>query len=261
MEIKKRGEKLISKVTQLNSKSLKEGSLISFDTKFLDHDVDIKSYALFDMEGRVVQPKIRLNEYIRSVFSIIARGWAIKTSQEKGNILTKKLKDGSIGVAGRIYGKSGKNESNKVIGVIAIIFNSVDLEQTTSETFSKKVTEDKSDNSRKDKSWYDFKTGDIVTLQGYVNASPKLRVSDNDRFSSWSFPLSVQRREKGGSHHEYVLVTYHLLKLGKKVGEWPGYNKGDRIEITGKFRRSNSKKRTGLVGSLKVNDISPKEIK
>ncbi len=70
----------------------------------------------------------------------MARDWAIKTSQETGNTLTKKFRNGSVGVAGKISVQNKRKVSKKVIGVIAIIFKPIETEmvhQTTNTSWVK----------------------------------------------------------------------------------------------------------------------------
>ena len=92
------------------------------------------SFELFDLEGRVVSPHSRLNEYIQDPFSVKARNWANKTMFKTGDTVVQMLSSNSeIGIAAKISTYNPRSGMSEAVGVIALRFkpNSIQGDFTT----------------------------------------------------------------------------------------------------------------------------------
>jgi hypothetical protein len=132
-ETVKRAEHFAEEIARLNSKALEQKNLDRVDSSFLDNEQDVASYELFDLEGRIVRPMGKLNEYISDTFSIRARDWALKNANKQTGAYKEKLDDGEIGVSQKIMAYSTRSGINEAVGVIAIRFTprSLAVEATT----------------------------------------------------------------------------------------------------------------------------------
>ncbi|MBY0554207.1 hypothetical protein K2P97_06740 [bacterium] len=95
-----------------------------------------------------------------------------------------------------------------------------------------------------------------IKVIGYIRSKP-IRAGDLIKEEQYSFEFSLTNGVKADD--EYYLVSYHLLKHGKKVGKWT-YKQGDQIAIEGVFRQNvDFEKRKigqsdkGLIGYIDVN--------
>src|SRR5690606_32365257 len=102
-EIAKRGAHYADEIGRINSQALESKNLDRVNSDFLEKEDGVTSYDLFDLQGRIVRPLARLNEYIDDTFSIEVKEWAQKTQRNTGNAVYKKLlNDGSIGIGKKI---------------------------------------------------------------------------------------------------------------------------------------------------------------
>lgn len=72
-----RGAHFAEEIGRINARALEQRDLEGVDTNFLRGEEGVNSFELFDMEGRIVRPLERLNEYINDPLSIQAKDWAI----------------------------------------------------------------------------------------------------------------------------------------------------------------------------------------
>lgn len=122
-ETAKRGAHYAEEISRINYKALESRQLDLIDTAFLNTEDGVESYELYDLEGRIVSPRTRLNEYISDPFSIRVREWAMKTKNENSNLVFKKiLKDEIIGIGKKIVAYSARTASFEPVGIISIRF-------------------------------------------------------------------------------------------------------------------------------------------
>lgn len=121
-EIANRGAHYAAQIGRINARALEQKQLERVDTRFLENEEGINSYELFDLEGRIIRPLSKLNEYIEDSFSITSREWALRKEISGGIVLKKLLNDGEIGVAKKIMAYNAKIGIEEPVGIIAIHF-------------------------------------------------------------------------------------------------------------------------------------------
>ncbi len=122
IETAKRGEHFAEEIARLNARWLEQKNLDRVDSAFLETEADVASYELFDLEGRIVRPMGKLNEYTSDPLSIKAKEWAGATANKNTNALKEVLGDGEIGIAQKIMAYNTKTGQTEAVGVIAIHF-------------------------------------------------------------------------------------------------------------------------------------------
>ncbi|MBH48406.1 MAG: hypothetical protein CME71_09590 [Halobacteriovorax sp.] len=122
-ETSQRGAFYADVISRTNSRALEQKELDRVDSSFLENEDGVKSYELFDMEGRIVRPIAQLNKYINDSFSVEAFDWAKKTKDDGGgSVLKKLLADGEIGIGKKIMAYDMRVGRLIAVGVIAIRF-------------------------------------------------------------------------------------------------------------------------------------------
>jgi hypothetical protein len=121
-ETAKRGAHYADEVARINNRALEQKKLDKIDTNFIRNEEGVKAYRLFDLEGRIVRPSEKLNEYVQDPFFVDAHTWSKKTIQIRGKPLGKLLSDGEIGIAKKIWAFNAKIGTEEAVGVIAIKF-------------------------------------------------------------------------------------------------------------------------------------------
>ena len=122
-ETSKRGAFYADVISRTNSRALEQKELDRVDSSFLENEDGVKSYELFDIEGRIVRPIAQLNKYINDSFSVEAFDWAKKTRDDGGSsVLRKLLADGEIGIGKKIMAYDTRVGKLISVGVIAIRF-------------------------------------------------------------------------------------------------------------------------------------------
>ncbi|MBT7766639.1 MAG: FHA domain-containing protein, partial [Bdellovibrionales bacterium] len=121
-ETAKRGAHYAEEIARLNNKALERRDLDRVDTAFLDNEPGVSSYELFDLEGRIVRPIGKMNEYIADTFSIKAREWAVSTGNQTTRVYKKALPGGQIGISQKILAYDARTGVFEPVGVIAIRF-------------------------------------------------------------------------------------------------------------------------------------------
>jgi pSer/pThr/pTyr-binding forkhead associated (FHA) protein len=120
-EISIRGAHYADLVSKFNVQALANKNWDAVDTRFLEDNVNgIASYELFDLDGRIIRPLSKLNEYTNDAFSVQSREWASKKSQNE--IFQKFLDDGEIGIGKKIFAYNPRTGLSEIIGVLAIRF-------------------------------------------------------------------------------------------------------------------------------------------
>lgn len=123
VETAKRGAHYAEEIARINATALEQKNLDRVDTAFLNSEPGVKSYELFDLEGRIVRPMSKLNEYIEDPFSIETRDWAMRNKNSTGEMVLRKiLDDGEIGIGKKIMAYNAKLGAAEPVGVIAIRF-------------------------------------------------------------------------------------------------------------------------------------------
>ncbi len=120
-EIAKRGSHYAEEIARINSRALEQKKFDRIDTRFLDSEDGVNDYRLFDLEGRIVRPIERLNEYIDDSFSVEAREWAL-TNKNPDTTLKKILSKGIVGIGKKIMAFNPKLGVPEPVGIIAIKF-------------------------------------------------------------------------------------------------------------------------------------------
>jgi len=122
-ETSQRGAFYADVISRTNSRALEQKELDRVDSSFLENEDGVKSYELFDIEGRIVRPIAQLNKYINDSFSVEAFDWAKKTKDDGGSsVLKKLLADGEIGIGKKIMAYDTRVGKLIAVGVIAIRF-------------------------------------------------------------------------------------------------------------------------------------------
>ena len=117
-EIGIRGNHYAEEIGRINAIALEKRQLERIDTAFMDTAEGVYSYELFDLEGRIVRPISKLNEYTNDTFSI-----ETKTFAEKHNeTLMKTLENNQIGIGKKILSYNPRNGLMEAVGLIAIRF-------------------------------------------------------------------------------------------------------------------------------------------
>lgn len=120
-EISTRGAHYAEIVSKMNVLALSNRNWDAIDTRFLeDSGNGISSYELFDLDGRIIRPLSKLNEYTSDSFSVMAREWAAKKSNTE--IFQKFLDGGEIGIGKKIFAYNPKSGQSEIVGVLAIHF-------------------------------------------------------------------------------------------------------------------------------------------
>ena len=121
-ETAKRGAHYAEEISRINAKALEKKKIDQVDTNFLNDEDGVKSYELFDLEGRIVRPIGKLNEYTEDTFSVQTLEWA-KSTRDKGDLVIRKiLDDGEIGIGRKIMAFNSRLNLYEPVGVIAIRF-------------------------------------------------------------------------------------------------------------------------------------------
>ena len=120
-EIANRGAHYAEEIGRMNATALEQKNLERIDTTFLDSEEGVVSYELFDLEGRIVRPISRLNEYTNDPFSIQVKNWAEKIRDSK-TVKKQLLENGQIGIGKKILAYNPKLGTQEAVGIIAIRF-------------------------------------------------------------------------------------------------------------------------------------------
>ena len=128
IETAKRGSQYADEISRINAVALERKEFSALNTGFLDMEEGVTSYELFDLQGRIIRPIKKLNEYIQDPFSNEAKAWAEKTINSDGNVTYKTLLNhGQIGIARKIMAFNTKLQRTAPVGIIAIIFEPATL--------------------------------------------------------------------------------------------------------------------------------------
>jgi hypothetical protein len=120
-EIANRGAHYAEEIGRINATALEQKNLERIDTTFLDTEEGVVSYELFDLEGRIVRPISRLNEYTNDPFSVQTGEWA-KKNRDSRTVKKQLLDNGQIGIGKKILSYNARTGIQESVGVIAIRF-------------------------------------------------------------------------------------------------------------------------------------------
>lgn len=122
LETAERGAHYAEEIARTNSRALESKNLDQLNTAFMNNIKDVTSFDLFDLDGRIVRPLVRMNSYIEDTHSIKVREWAEKTRSED-SVYKKRLGSGEIGIGKKIMAFNPKTGTTDPVGIIAIRFN------------------------------------------------------------------------------------------------------------------------------------------
>lgn len=123
VETAKRGSFYADVISRQNAVALEQRNLDQIDTQFLDSEDGVKSYELFDLEGRIVRPLEKINQYINDPFSVQVREWALDASGSRtSDNVSVMLSNGEIGIGKRITAYNPRRGTREPVGMIAIRF-------------------------------------------------------------------------------------------------------------------------------------------
>lgn len=124
-EIRIRGTHYADEISRTNTKALEQKALERVDTSFLDGagQDGVESYELFDLDGRVLRPISKMNEYTNDPVSIQIKEWFAQSRNRNikdARILS--LDGGKIGIGKQIFVYDPKTGIQESVGIIAIRF-------------------------------------------------------------------------------------------------------------------------------------------
>jgi PAS domain-containing protein len=122
METATRGEHYAEEIARLNRRALEMKNLDALDTSFLEKEPGVQSFQLFDMDGRIVRPIQKMNEYISDQFSVRSQLWALETNRVDTDTYVIGLGQGVIGIARTIFVYNSKLGETEKVAIIAIKF-------------------------------------------------------------------------------------------------------------------------------------------
>ena len=122
LETAERGAHYAEEIARTNSRALESKNVDQLNTAFMNNIKDVRGYDLFDLEGRIVRPLVRMNSYIEDTHSIKVKEWAEKTKSED-SIYKKRLPGGEIGIGRKIISFNMKTGTTEPVGIIAIRFS------------------------------------------------------------------------------------------------------------------------------------------
>ena len=101
--------------------------------------------------------------------------------------------------------------------------------------------------------------GTEIWVEGFIDTPPKFHTGYGGKYQSWTFRVNASSERVHGD--EFIMITFHTVKWGKTVGTF-NFSKGEKVKLFGKYREFQGTRRgTGIVGSLAVNDLSIKQVK
>lgn len=123
-EIIARGGQYAEEVARFNRAALSRGDLNRLNTNFLENSAeDVKSYELFDLEGRIVRPVGKLNSYVKDAFSVKAWKQILAGGDENlRRTIYEVVGDGEIGIGKAILAYDTSTGREEPVGIIAIRF-------------------------------------------------------------------------------------------------------------------------------------------
>lgn len=123
-EIALRGKQYAAEVDRFNNIHLREKNLDRVYTGFLDGDEadGVKSYRLFDLEGRVYRPISELNTIVSDRFSVDARNYYMIEKNQDSDFI-RDLGNNTIGIARAIKASDRNLGRDVVVAIIAIEFS------------------------------------------------------------------------------------------------------------------------------------------
>ena len=128
-EIAERGYHYIQELSRINYEALNNGEIEKIDTEWItkkDEGTEgVTGYRLMDMEGRIVRPSTKLNEYVRDPHFVLA--WELAQSQasqgsQSGRPFVRPISSDTILIGKSIWAFSRKTARQEPIGIVAIKF-------------------------------------------------------------------------------------------------------------------------------------------
>lgn len=124
-EIRIRGTHYADEITRTNTKALEQKNLERVDTSFLDGSSQdgVESYELIDLDGRILRPISKLNEYSNDTVTVQIKEWFAKPrNKNQKDAMTLSLEGGKIGIGKQIFIYDPKTGTQEAVGIIAIRF-------------------------------------------------------------------------------------------------------------------------------------------
>jgi pSer/pThr/pTyr-binding forkhead associated (FHA) protein/PAS domain-containing protein len=135
-EVSIRGTHYADDIARMNALYLSRRNLDSIDTNFLANEPGVKEYELIDLEGRIIRPLSKMNDYTSDTFTLKIKE-KVKELGENRNLeqedRLKYLGDGEIGVADVIKAHNVRTGTEEVVGIITIKFNPTSMSKEGAE--------------------------------------------------------------------------------------------------------------------------------
>ena len=128
-EIEARGKQYANEVARTNAIHLSRGDLERIDTLFMDRlqSEGVESYELYDLEGRIVRPSLKIDTYISEIFSVKSKNHFENTGRYNKTFVDNSLGSGVVGIAKALMVNNTETGQNEPVGIIAIKFKSKSL--------------------------------------------------------------------------------------------------------------------------------------
>ncbi len=128
-EIAERGYHYIQELSRINSEALNNGEIEKIDTEWITRKEEgtegIVGYRLMDMEGRIVRPSTKLNEYVRDPHFVLAWELArarVSQNAQSGRPFVRSISSDTILIGKSIWAFNRNSARQEPIGIVAIKF-------------------------------------------------------------------------------------------------------------------------------------------
>ncbi len=130
-EIAERGHHYIQELARINTQALNNREIEKIDTEWITRKSEgtegVVSYRLMDMEGRIVRPSTKLNEYVNDPQFVLA--WELAKSQasnqgaQSGRPFVKSISSDTVLIGKSIWAFNQETAQQEPIGIVAIKFS------------------------------------------------------------------------------------------------------------------------------------------
>lgn len=124
-EIRIRGAHYADEISRTNTKALEQKALERVDTSFLDGagQDGVESYELIDLDGRVLRPLSKLNEYSNDSLTVqMKEFFSLSQNRNMKGVRILTLPGGKIGIGKQIFIYDSKTGTQEAVGIVSIRF-------------------------------------------------------------------------------------------------------------------------------------------